>query len=99
MPTGDGSKGDRGQPVLPSVQSLGSRKERLGQGDAHATSIVRLESSMTNTGGFVRDVKASGQVGKGAPNETPKPSWRVGWGIGVCTSPVKVAKMLIYKHM
>ena len=40
---------------------------------------------MVNTGDFVRDVKASGTSGKGDPNETPRPSRRVGWGIGVCT--------------
>jgi len=60
MPTGDESKGDRDQPVLPSVQNLGSREERQGQGEEHATYVVLLESSRLNTGGFVRDGKASG---------------------------------------
>jgi hypothetical protein len=51
----------RGQPVLPSVQRLGSRRERKGQGEKHATCLVPFESSRLNTGGFGRDVKASGQ--------------------------------------
>ena len=56
----DGCKGDRDEPGLPSVQRLGSRKARTGQGEQHATSSVPLASSMVNTGDFVRDVKASG---------------------------------------
>ena len=43
------------------VSILGSRKERMGQGEKHATSIVPFESSMLNTGDFVRDGKASGK--------------------------------------
>ena len=62
MHTGDGGKGDRGQPDLPSVQSLGSRKERLGQGDKHATYLVLFESSMRNTGDSLVNVKSSGKV-------------------------------------
>jgi hypothetical protein len=54
--------GDRGQPVLPSVQRLGSRKERTGQGDEHATYLVLLESAMLNTGGSSEDGKSSGEV-------------------------------------
>jgi hypothetical protein len=32
----------------------------MGQGEEHATCLVLFESSRSNTGGFVRDVKASG---------------------------------------
>ena len=60
-----GSHGDRGQPVLPSVQRLGSRKERMGQGDKHATYSVLFESSMRNTGGSSEDAKSSGEVVRG----------------------------------
>ena len=60
-PPETGGTGDRGQPVLPSVQRLGSRKERMGQGEKHATCLVLFESSRLNTGDFVRDVKASGK--------------------------------------
>ena len=83
--TGDGGRGGRGPPVLPSVQRLGSRRERRGQGEEHATCRVLCASSRSNTGGVVRDVKASGSGGKGDPNATPTPSGRVGWGRGVCT--------------
>jgi hypothetical protein len=48
----DGDKGARGQPVLSSGHSLGSRKERKGQGEKHATYSLALESSMLNTGSF-----------------------------------------------
>jgi len=57
--------GDRGQPVLPSVPRLGSRTERTGQGDEHATYIVLFESSMRNTGGSSEDAKSSGEVVRG----------------------------------
>jgi hypothetical protein len=57
--------GASGPPVFPSVQRLGSRKARTGQGDAHATSIVLLESSLRNTGGSSEDAKSSGDVGRG----------------------------------
>jgi hypothetical protein len=57
-PNGHGN-GDRGQPVLPSAQRLGSRKERTGQGEEHATYIVSLESYTLNTGSFLRDVKGN----------------------------------------
>jgi hypothetical protein len=57
--------GDRGQPVLPSVQRLGSHKEWTGQGDEHATYIVLSESSMRNTGGSSEDAKSSGEVVRG----------------------------------
>jgi len=53
--------GHRGQPVLPSVQRLGSRTERMGQGDKHAPCLVPLESSRLNTGSSSRDAKGSGQ--------------------------------------
>ncbi len=53
--------GHRGQPVLPSVQRLGSRRERMGQGDEHATCIVPFESSKLNTGSLPSNVKESGQ--------------------------------------
>ena len=65
MPSGDGSNGDRDQPVLPSVQNLGSRKERKGQGDKHATYVVLLESFMRNTGDSSVDAKSSGEVVRG----------------------------------
>ena len=58
---GSHGHGHRGQPVLPSVQRLGSRRERKGQGDEHATCIVPFESSMLNTGTLPRNAKASGQ--------------------------------------
>src|SRR5712692_11650559 len=48
--TGDGGKGGRGQPVLPSVQRLGSRKARTGPGEQHATSLVPPASSIRNPG-------------------------------------------------
>jgi hypothetical protein len=51
LPTSARGRGGRGQPVLPSVQRLGSRRERMGQGE-HATCLVLLESSTANTGGF-----------------------------------------------
>ena len=57
--------GDRSQPVWPFVQRLGSRKERMGQGDAHAPSLVLLESSMRHTGGASEDAKRRGEVGRG----------------------------------
>jgi hypothetical protein len=57
----DGCTGDRDEPVLPSVQRLGSRKARTGQGEKHATYSVPFASSIVNTGDFVRDVKASGK--------------------------------------
>ena len=57
--------GDRGQPVLPSVQRLGSRKARMGQGEKHATYLVLFESSMRNTGGSSEDAKSSGEVVRG----------------------------------
>jgi hypothetical protein len=82
LPTGDGGRGDRGHPVLPFVQRLGSRTERMGQGE-HATYLVLFASSRSNTGGFVRDGKASGHGGKGDSHEMPTPSGRVGWGRGV----------------
>jgi hypothetical protein len=63
-PLGEGH-GDRGQPVLPSVQRPGRRTERTGQGDEHATYIVLCESSMRNTGGFSADAKSSGEVVRG----------------------------------
>ena len=47
------------------VQILGSRKERMGQGDAHAPSLVLLESSMRHTGGASEDAKSSGEVVRG----------------------------------
>ncbi len=68
---------------VPSVQRRGSRRERMGQGEEHAPCLVLLASSRSNTGGFVREEKARGSGGKGAPNDTPTPSWRVGWGRGV----------------
>ena len=61
----DGGNGDLGQPVLPKVQRLGSRKERMGQGEKHATYSVLFESSMTNTGDSSGDVKSSGEVVRG----------------------------------
>jgi hypothetical protein len=73
MPPGDGGRGGRGYPVLPAVQRLGSRRERMGPGE-HATCLGLLESCRSNTGGFVRDGKASGSGGKGDPNDTPTPS-------------------------
>ena len=53
--------GDRGQPVLPSVQRLGSRKERKGQGEEHATYLVPFESSMLNTGDSSEGCQGSGK--------------------------------------
>ena len=43
------------------VSILGSRKERKGQGDKHATYSIPFASSRSNTGDFVRDGKASGK--------------------------------------
>ena len=63
----------RGQPDLPAVQRLGSRSERTGQGDAHATCRVLLESSMLHTGDFVRDVKVSGQEAREPPTKRQDP--------------------------
>ena len=60
-PTGDGGRGGRGPPVLPSVQRLGSRRERRGQGEAHATDRVPCASSMVHTGEPARDGKESGE--------------------------------------
>src|SRR5688572_33449039 len=42
----DECTGDREEPVLPSVQRLGSRNERMGQGEKHATYSVPFESSI-----------------------------------------------------
>ena len=67
----DGCKGDLGQPDLPKVQRLGSRKERTGQGEEHATCIVPSESSMLNTGSFSQDAKGGGQEEGGDPGRNP----------------------------
>jgi hypothetical protein len=53
--------GYRDEPVLPSVQRLGSRKERMGQREKHATCLVPFESSRLNTGSSSQDVKGGGQ--------------------------------------
>ena len=42
------------------VQSLGSRRERMGQQE-HATYSILFESSTVNTGSFLKDVKGSGK--------------------------------------
>src|SRR6266849_488508 len=76
----DGCKGDLGQPDLPKVQRLGSRKERTGQGEQHATSIVPCASSLLNTGNLPKHNKASGQEEGGDPGRHAKVSgrWRMG---------------------
>ena len=56
----------------------------MGQGEEHATYSILFESSMLNTGDFVRDVKGSGEVGQGRPQRNAKALRRVGWGIVVC---------------
>jgi hypothetical protein len=65
MPSGDGSNGDREHPVLPAVQNLGSRKERKGQGEKHATDVVLLASSMRNTGDSSVEAQSSGEGVRG----------------------------------
>src|SRR5438874_8061035 len=58
-------RGDRGQPVLPAVQSLGSRTARTGQGEQHATYSGPCESAMRNTGDASVDAQRSGEVVRG----------------------------------
>ena len=79
----DGGNGDLGQPVLPKVQRLGSRKERTGQGEKHATYSVLFESSMTNTGEPEREVKESGKEAGETRTESSEALQAVRWGIGV----------------
>jgi hypothetical protein len=51
--------------VLPSLHSLGSRKERMGPGEAHATYSVPSASSMRHTADSSVDAKSRGEVGRG----------------------------------
>ena len=48
-----------------SMSTLGSRKERTGQGEKHATYRVLFESSMRNTGDSSVDAKSSGEGARG----------------------------------
>ena len=47
--------------------------------EARATSAILMESDMTNTGDFVREVKTSGQEARETPT---KPRYRRKWRMG-----------------
>ena len=68
---------------LPSpVCRLGSRRERMGQpGTRHLHHSVCVIH--TQHGRLLEGWEGEGEGGKGDPNETPRPSRRVGWGRGV----------------
>jgi hypothetical protein len=63
---------------------LGSRRARMGPRAtrhlSHAVCVIHAEHGRLR-GGW----EGEWEGGKGDPNDTPKPSRRVGWGIGVCT--------------
>ena len=61
---------------------LGSRRARTGQpGTRHLTHAVCVFH--TAHGRLREGGQGEWAVGKGDPNETPRPARRVGWGIGV----------------
>jgi len=64
------------------VCRLGSRRARMGQPVTrhlhHSVCVFHNEH-----GRLLEGWEGEWEVGKGDPNETPMPSRRVGWGIGV----------------
>jgi hypothetical protein len=61
-----------GQPDFPLEEDGGAPKRGRGV-QQHATYSILFESSIVNTGSFLKDAKGEWEVGKGAPNETPMP--------------------------